>query len=245
MYQKAIFLKNGNILKGQVLEEDESSLKVEILGGSVFVVNKVDIIKIEEEKIPKVFRKKGDFVVETNGYFHTINFAFLFGRNQWDDLTAGASIQYTFGYQYNQYLGAWIGVGADTYFFYDTENIYPIYLEARGFFSKNAFSPYYSIQAGYGIAVLQDDGSSGMFDAQGGLYLHPKIGFRFPSRSNVAFTIELGYNLQQATYSFDDWQGRYEEDLSFYRTSLRFGLLFWWKFDKKQADRNTKLIVFL
>lgn len=225
-YQKVVFLKNGNILKGQVFDENETTLKVEILGGSVFVVNKADIIKMEKEKIPKQFRGKGDYIVKTNGYYHTLNFAFLFGQNQWSDLTAGASIQYTFGYQYNQWLGLGVGVGADSYFFYDTENIYPIYLEARGYFNNKPFSPYYSVQTGYGIAALQGDNFTGMLDAKGGLYLHPKIGFRFPSRSNVAFTLEVGYNMQKATYRFNNWQGEYEDALTFHRTSIRFGLTF-------------------
>lgn len=225
-YQKAIFLKNGDILKGQIVEESETILKVEIIGGSVFVINKAEIIKIEEEKVPKQFRGKDDFVIKTNGFYHTLNLSLLFGRNQWDDLSAGASIQYTFGYQYNRWLGAGLGFGAESYFFYDTESIYPIYLEGRGFISKKPFSPYYSVQLGYGIATLQNREFSGMLAAQGGLYFHPKIGFRFPTRSNVAFTMEVGYNLQKASYTFDNWQGRFIDSHTFSRTSLRFGILF-------------------
>jgi len=224
--QKAVYLKNGNILKGKIFEEDETTLKVEILGGSVFVVTKTDIIKIEEEKVPKKFRGKGDHIVKKMGYYHALNIGLLFGQDQWGSLSSGASIQYSFGYQYQQLFGIGIGVGADSYFFYDTENIYPIYLEARGYFNKKPFSPYYSVQAGYGIAAVQNDNWLGMLGATGGLYLHPKIGFRFPSRSNVALTMEIGYNLQQASYTFDNWQGRYEDDLTFHRTSLRFGLEF-------------------
>jgi len=225
-YQKVVFLNNGNILKGQIFDEDDTTLKVEILGGSIFVVKKVDIIKIEEEKVPKQFRGKGDYIIKNTGYYHTANLGFLFGRNQWDDLIAGVSAHYTFGYQYNRLLGVGVGVGADSYFYYDTENVYPLYLEARGYFSEKPFSAYYSAQMGYGIAAVQSNNFLGMLEANGGLYLHPKIGFRFPSRSNVAFTMEIGYSMQHAKYSFDNWQGRYEDDLTFHRTSIRFGLQF-------------------
>lgn len=225
-YQKVVFLKNGNILKGQIFEEDETTLKVEIIGGSVFVVKKSDIIKMGEEKVPKQFRGKKDFVIKTKGYYHTFNVGFLSGLNQWEELILGTSLQYTFGYQYNRWLGIGVGVGLDNYFFYENENIYPIYLEARGYLSKKPFSPYYSVQAGYGIAAVLEDNFLGMLDAKGGLYFHPKIGLRFPSRSNVAFTFEVGFNLQNTVYSFDNWRGRYEDDLSFQRTSVRFGVLF-------------------
>lgn len=225
-YEEVVYLTNGSIIRGDVIEQTKEVIKIEIAGGSILVYKMEEVEKIiKEEKVLKFKKKERDYQIKDTGYFHSISFGFLPGRNaQFGNFAFGGSLHYTFGYQYKRILGVGIGVGTDAYIYNNIQNIFPVYLEARGYFSDKPFSPYYRVDVGYGFTTVGN--SWNIIDASGGLYVHPKIGFRFPSRSNAAFVMELGYSHQGAKYTYDDWQGRYEDSMAFRRVSLLFGILF-------------------
>jgi sRNA-binding regulator protein Hfq len=224
-YEEIVYLTNGSIIRGDVIEQTKDIIKIEIAGGSILVYKMSEVEKIvKEEKVLKFKKAERDYQIKELGYYNSITFGFLPGREQFGNFAFGGSLHYTFGYQYKRILGAGIGIGADAYIYDNIQNIFPVYLEGRGYFSEKPFSPYYCVNAGYGFATVSN--SWNIVDAQGGIYIHPKIGFRLPSRSNAAFTMELGYSYQRAKYTYDDWQGRYEDKMSFRRVSVMFGVLF-------------------
>jgi sRNA-binding regulator protein Hfq len=225
-YEEVVYLTNGSIIRGEVIEQTKETIKIQIEGGSILVYKMDEVERIvKEEKKIKSKKTERDYQVQDTGYFHSINFGFLPGRNaEWGDFAFGGSLHYTFGYQYKRMLGAGIGVGGDAYIYNNIQNVFPVYLQARGYFLNQPFSPYYSVNVGYGFATSNN--AWNIVDASGGLYVHPKIGFRLASRSNAAFTVELGYSHQMAKYTYDDWQGRYEDKMSFRRISILFGVLF-------------------
>ncbi len=224
-YEDVVYLHNGSIIRGYVMEQSKETIKIKIEGGSILVysLSEVDRIVKEEKKV-KLKREEKEYQIKEKGYYHTLTAGFLQGVGEFGSFAFGGSMHYTFGYQYKSTLSTGLGVGSDSYFYSDIRSLIPIYLETRGYFMKKPFSPYYCVQAGYGIALLND--AWNMTEAEGGLYIHPKIGLRFPSRANVTFITEIGYSHQQATYVFDDWQGRYQDDITFHRLSMRLGLLF-------------------
>ncbi|MFT5834185.1 MAG: sRNA-binding regulator protein Hfq [Cognaticolwellia sp.] len=224
-YEEVVYLTNGSVIRGNVLEQTKETIKIEITGGSILVYKMSEVEKIvKEEKKLKFKKKERDYQIKETGYYNAISVGFLPGLGQFGDFAFGGSLHYTFGYQYKPILGAGIGIGGDAYIYDAIQNIIPIYLEGRGYFSNKPFSAYYSVNAGYGFALRSN--AWNVTDEKGGIYVHPKIGFRFPSRSNAAFTMELGYSYQRATFTYDDWQGRYEDKISFRRISMRFGVLF-------------------
>ena len=225
-YEEVVYLTNGSIIRGDVIEQTKETIKIQIAGGSILVYKMEEVEKIvKEEKVLKFKKAERDYQIKETGYYNAITFGFLPGREaEWGDLAFGGSLHYTFGYQYKRILGAGVGIGADVYIYNEIQNLFPIYLQGKGYLSSKPFSPYYCVDAGYGFATVGN--SWNIVDAKGGLYIHPKIGFRFASRANAAFTMELGYSYQGAKYIYDDWQGRYEDKMSFRRVSVLFGVLF-------------------
>ena len=65
-----------------------------------------------------------------------------------------------------------------------------------------------------------------MLAAKGGIYLNPRIGLRFPSKHKATFTTDIGYIYQKASYEFDNFIGRFKDDVVYKRINIRFGLLF-------------------
>jgi sRNA-binding regulator protein Hfq len=225
-YEEVVYLTNGSIIRGDVIEQTKETIKIQIAGGSILVYKMEEVEKIvKEEKVLKFKKAERDYQIKETGYYNSITFGFLPGLDaEWGDLAFGGSLHYTFGYQYKRILGAGVGIGADVYIYNEIQNLFPIYLQGKGYLSSKPFSPYYCVDAGYGFATVGN--SWNIVDAKGGLYIHPKIGFRFASRANAAFTMELGYSYQGAKYIYDDWQGRYEDKMSFRRVSVLFGVLF-------------------
>ncbi|MFK7948395.1 MAG: hypothetical protein AB8G11_12465 [Saprospiraceae bacterium] len=224
-YEEVIYLTNGSVIRGDVIKQTKEEIKIQIAGGSILVYKMSEVDRItKEEKKEKEKRRTKDFTVQDTGFYHAVSFGLLPGQGEFGNFAFGGSLHYVFGYQYKPIIGVGLGVGTDSYIYSEIRNIIPVYLEARGYLKKQPFAPYYSVQAGYGFALVNDTWN--MTDASGGLMIHPKIGFRFPSRTNAAFTAEIGYLFQQASFTFDDWQGRYQDDVNFRRISVRFGVLF-------------------
>lgn len=225
-YEEVVYLMNGSVIRGDVIEQNKEKIKIKIAGGSILVYEMSEVERITKEE-KKIKDKKGakDFRFKETGYYNAVSFGLLPGQDEFGNFPFGGSLHYVLGYQYQPIIGAGIGIGADTYLYSEIRNVIPLYLEARGYLTENQpFSPYYSVQAGYGFALVNNTQS--MIDAKGGIMLHPKVGFRFPSRSNASFTTEIGYLFQKASFTFDDWQGRYRDSVSFRRISVRLGILF-------------------
>lgn len=225
--EHVVYLKNGSILRGTIIERNDAQLKVEILGGSIFAIERVEVIKIETEKKQYKYksRVKKDYIIKNKGIYHSIYGGLYSGTGEFGDYAGAFSFQWASGYQWNQWLGVGIGVENDSYIDNDTRNIVPIFAEVRGYFLNKPFSPYYALHIGYGIASKVVNIENNL-DADGGLFIHPQIGLRFPSRSNAAFTMALGYTYQRANYEFNDWQGNYWDRVTFQRVSFRLGVLF-------------------
>lgn len=194
--QKAVYLKNGEILKGQIIEESEIYLKVEILGGSVFVVSKDNIVKIvgEVERItPEALMKAKRRTSIKSKFHHIVNAGFLTGVNIQNGILHGSSFQYVLGYEFKKNFDLGLGFGCD---FQDKGNYYegflPIFIEGKG--SLEAYFPsyFYSVQLGYSI--------------NRSLYFHPKVGYKFFNTKKIDLNVELGYVLQQVGYiGFKTW----------------------------------------
>lgn len=224
-YEEVIYLKNGSIIRGDVLEQTGEQVKIEIEGGSILVYKMSEIKKIIKEQKGVDFQvKEKSYKIKDSGFYHAVVFGLLPGTGAEGSFAFGGSLHYTFGKQFKPILGAGVGVGVDSYIYDEIRTIIPIYAEARGYFMKKPFSPYYSLNAGYGFALINDTWN--MTDAKGGIMLHPKIGFRFPSRSNATFITEFGFLYQEAEFTFDGWSGRYQDNVSFKRFSMSFGVLF-------------------
>lgn len=245
--QDVIYLKNGSVFKGKILEYEKGAvLLLELENGSVIEFEDDEIDRVvqeaidldkgkgeekEEDKEPvryrKVILKKKEKVYRfrETGIYNATFFSSSNGSHN-GELQVGLGVHNVIGYQLNRLFGLGIGVGLDSYSFQDGETLYPIFIEARGYLRKKWHSPYYSMNLGYGFAIA--DESENVIEAEGGLMVHPCFGMRFGANKDANVMIDVGYKFQYANITrVMPFNGDLEErDLLFKRLTIRLGLLF-------------------
>lgn len=248
--QDVIYLKNGSIFKGKILEYEKGAvLLLELDNGTVIEFGDEEIDRVVQEAINlemeqereidkeksgqrsrrslKESKKKRERVYrfrETGRYFATF-FSSSNGSNN-GELQVGLGIQEVIGYQFNRLFGIGFGTGLDSYSFQDGESIFSIFAETRGYLSKKWHAPYYAMSVGYGIADVED--SENVVEAKGGLMIHPCFGIRLGANKDANVMIDVGYKFQYANITrVLPFSGDLEErDLLFKRLTIRLGLLF-------------------
>lgn len=219
--QDVVYLKNGNIIKGKIIEEkDNEYLKIEILGGTMFIFQTAEVEKIvrdEATELPSYLKYRKPFRIKEKGIYH----ASYFGPN-WSEDGAGYNFTHSSGYQFNRYIGVGGGLSIDVYDNWDGEVAFPLFAEARGYLMETPTSLFYSMAVGYGF-VRKPNNSwwNPVVKAKGGLMLKPTIGLQFPSRGRAAFIMDYGYQFQWAKYERIDFTDNYR----YQRMTLRVGVL--------------------
>ncbi|MCB0570326.1 MAG: hypothetical protein KDC66_11205, partial [Phaeodactylibacter sp.] len=123
-------------------------------------------------------------------------------------------------------FGLGIGLGIDTYSFDDGQSIYPLFVEARGYFLPKPVTPYYTFDAGYGFAFPNREEQ--ITGAEGGLLFRGALGLRLGADSDTNVAIGVGYQYQKARLERQDFQGAELEirELAYNRIVMRVGLIF-------------------
>lgn len=197
--QDVVYLKNGSIIKGIVIEEvPNESLKIQTRDGSVFAYKMSEVEKITKQVVTKkdargsynLYGDNSDYDLKTGFKFFT-ELGYTFGDNEGERvelLTAAGS-------QINPYLFVGAGVGLN-YYTSDGDNgfVLPIYADLRGYVpTGSAVHPYIDLKPGYGVNL--SDG-----DSDGGFYINATAGIEIQH-----FTIGIGYASQ--SLSFDTYYG--------------------------------------
>lgn len=177
-----VYLKNGSVIRGKVLEYDpQKTIKIKIVGETVLVYPSSDVLKIENKNLQNINEKRVSqtIMVNTIGvFFATYGFRIF---PAW-----GVGIDYTVGYQFHRLFCLGGGLGVKLIY---GSIFFPVYANIRGYWFKTSASMYYDLDIGYGYAY-----SSG-----GIAYIRPAIGFRFASTKRVHMALDIGCDIQTYT----------------------------------------------
>jgi len=197
--EDVIYLENGTVLRGQVLEYDpKGEIKIEIAGGSILVYKSSTVLKMEKEKSTATFKegkKQRSLNMKDKGWYHSLSFGHVIETNNPMGFhpfsLIGLSLEYSVGYQFHRLFGlglnvGFLGSGADAGF--------PICANFRGYFMDKSASLYYDLNIGYGLSINSFTTLRGRDN--GGLHIHPSIGVRFASTRKGRTTLALGYLIQ-------------------------------------------------
>ena len=110
----------------------------------------------------------------------------------------------------------------------------PLYLDIRKDLGKGRIRPQFYVQGGtslalYGREELQDFWGNTIFEefeAKGGLLLETGFALKFLSQAPYAWSLGLGWRLQEITEEYKQWETRYKDEYSFQRISFQLGVLF-------------------
>jgi hypothetical protein len=211
-----VYLKNGSVLKGRLLEE-KPKVKLETYDQSVWVFEQADV-----EKISAVASLNPNLRYKQKGFVHYTELGPLAMSNRASNgvTTSAFSFQTTNGYKFNQWLYTGLGVGADLY---AVQTFVPIVLSVRGDLSQRGDKiPFYFVEGGYGINATSNDVTALSFG--GGGTFAAGMGLKILFSGNTGFVIGAGYRFQRSV-TIQTQTGR-ETTQDFNRLTLRAGFSF-------------------
>ncbi len=187
-----LYLKNGSIYRGKIIEKNEQTLKLETYEKNVYAVQMTDIQEIKSEES----LKRTIISYKVKGYIHYTELGPLAGSNRASNgvTTSAFSFQTVNGYKFNQYLFTGIGIGADLY---AVQTFVPIILSVRGDFTKKGNKiAFYFVEGGYSINATSNDVDGIKY--QGGNTFAAGLGLKILFNENTGFIIGAGYRFQRS-----------------------------------------------
>lgn len=182
--QEIVYLKNGNKVKGIIIEEiPNTSIKVKTSNGSILVYSIHEIEKIispEDEIFQKKFRFKqynNNPTYDKTGYKGFIDFGGVIGIGNRGD--GAIAVSTTHGYQFNPYFFFGAGIGIEYHMNWETFFI-PVFADIKTYFLNKNISPFLGLKAGYSV-----------YDGKG-CYINPHIG------------VTLSFQLSSIRYEFNN-----------------------------------------
>lgn len=209
--EDVLYLKTQWVIRGKILEQTNSSIKIQSHEGNIFVFPTGEIEKITQEKIWK------NFVYKNRGFANFTELGPLIaGKTTIDGVTTAAfSFQTVNGYKFCQYAMAGVGVGADLY---ATQTVLPVFASLRGDLSKTgSVIPFYFADGGYGINITQNSDNGTAF--KGGVMYAAGFGIKIPFNRSAGFLLSFGYHYQKTSYTYYN----IATDVTYNRLAVRAG----------------------
>jgi hypothetical protein len=208
-YEDVVYLKNGSVIRGMIVEQVPNvSLSIKS-GLNLFVYKLDEIAKYTRE--PSISAKKG-FGFKSKGFVANYEIGLT-------DFPKGTnlpmfSIMLVNGYQFSPYISVGLGVGAEI----SAKNIYnvPIYADLRAYFTTTRLAPFFNLGFGYNAFIQKLPGSSipvyhsipyppyyyysydevsSNTSVLHGLMFNPSVGARYAITQKVGVTLSVGYKL--------------------------------------------------
>ncbi|MEL6253415.1 MAG: hypothetical protein AAFR87_15495 [Bacteroidota bacterium] len=231
--KQRIFLQNGWILKGDTsLIEDGRKLRLESIDQQVFIFSLSEVDSIRSEKLftgPGSQRKwrshvQVGFLMHSPDPLPGVDPSLLGNF-------FSLSLQYSGIFYTEKGLGMGFGTGINLF---NRGYIMPLFLDIRGDLGKGYIRPHVYGQIGtsyplYGREEVTDPWGNILFEdfkAEGGLLLEIGAGLKFLAKENYAWTLSLGWRLQEISEDYKQWEIRYKDDYSFQRISFQIGFIF-------------------
>lgn len=195
-YQDVVYLKNGSIIRGTIIEQvPNESIKIETADRSVFFYKMEEIEKFTKE--PIAGRGKGPSTRDNissrlgTGYIRIAELGYEAGVGTYglDRL----KLNFINSYQFNQHFSAGIGTGLRYYV--DTDEVLlPVFADLRAIILDHHISPYVAFGFGYSFNLTDN------FDGVGTL-INPSAGVIFPVFEKSLLNVGLGYEVQRVNYT--------------------------------------------
>lgn len=209
--EQVVYLLNGSIIRGKVIDDNEDIIRVQTSDKSELVYSKQEVEKIEDE-IKKEFQ---------SGYINHQEISFLGSATQPDE-TPSFGFQTFQGYQVHPFLSLGVMFGID---FFPNNSLLPLAFGLRGDLSYRQVSPFYSLDIGYGFPWLIDNESNEEYE--GGMMFNPAIGIKIRLQEKSVITFSIGYKVQDTKNSIRFGNDFIEENkITFRRLSIKMGFGF-------------------
>jgi len=179
-YQDVVYLKDGSIVRGSIIEQiPNKTIKIETVDRSIFVYQTKEIEKLTKEPYQLKKHKKYSKETELPEYKAIIEL----GYSKFYDYHK-IKLNITYNYQLSPYYS--LGFGTGLRYTEDFHTI-PVFMNFRTNFTKNNYSPYLSLGLGYLFTEYNFEAKGFMFD--------PTVGVVFKITDKSALNVGLNYEI--------------------------------------------------
>ncbi|MBN1118272.1 MAG: hypothetical protein JXA77_13770 [Bacteroidales bacterium] len=214
-----VYLHNGSIIKGKIVENLNGNIKIETCCGSIFAYRAEDIDKVATEKYVSANKLKEE------GYFNFTSAGVLIGSNANERVAPFSLLM-----EHNYKIDKNIAFGGFWGYEILNESTLPIGFNIKGLIPLDRGSTIFTgISSGYSISLEKPTIDYREINiASGGILFQSEIGFVANSSKNASFYMALGYRYNTLNYELQDWYfiDSIKRKLTYNRISLRFGVCF-------------------
>ena len=190
-YQDVVYLKNGSIIRGIIIEQvPNQSIKIETADRNVFVYQMDEI-----ERLTKELRQGGDTRKNTGmklGYKGIVEWGYQVGIGDYG--MNRLKLDIINSEQINPYFSLGLGTGA-RYFFDAEAVVIPIYVDIRANLINRTVSPYLSLGIGKSFEATN------RFEGVGFFFNHT-FGVSFKVANKSAINVGIGYEMQRIGFFY-------------------------------------------
>ena len=200
-YQDVVYLKNGSIIRGLIIEQiPNKSIKIQTGDNNVFVYEMSEVEKmakeIDQSNNMRIRRNKqqGEIFNLETGYKGIVELGYQIGVGTFKSDRIKLNI--INGYQVNQFFSLGLGTGLRYHYDADDTVLVPVFADFRGNLPlESKVSPYLSLGIGYSFDATES------FEGVG-FMLNPTVGINFKVTDKSAMNIGLGYEMQKVDYYY-------------------------------------------
>jgi hypothetical protein len=216
--EDVLYLKNGSILRGTIIEVEGGNLKIETYGGNIFAFAQADVAKTEKEIILKDSK-----TIKQKGYVNFTSMGVLLGSSV-DDKPTPYSVIMEHNYKFNNYFAVGGAIGLESL----NENTVPVALNLKILVPLQTGNIFLSTLAGYSFSTGKPSynayGLEAIKNASGGIMANIDLGYIIPVSESAAIYISLGYRYNELNYKLESWLNDADRKIKYNRLSLRIGL---------------------
>src|SRR5690554_6571123 len=202
-YQDVVYLKNGGIIRGIIIEQvPNKSIKIKTADRSVFVFQIDEIEKLTKEQYtprrenPHVKSEDSPKIKDKQLVYNLIvELGYLKGVGDYG--MSRVKLDFISSFRLNPYFS--LGFGAGLRYYFEDDLLTPYYADIRVYFSDKKVIPYLSVGAGYSFN-FSDFG-------EGGFLINPKAGLSFKVSDGFALNIGVGYEIQRMKIFHQSYSG--------------------------------------
>jgi hypothetical protein len=210
-----VFLKEGSIIKGRIIEENDNIVQIETCCGNVFVLKRSEVTSIQHAaRSDKALFIKDKGVM---GYYST---GILLGSSV-NPKQAPLSILTEFNYRFCSYFSAGVSAGYEVL----NESTIPLALNLKALYPFTRQTLFLGITGGRNFSVENPDEYI-YEEHNGGVLFTVETGIQLTLSNNTAFFIAIGYRYNELHYKVRDWWlDSVERTIYFNRASIRLGFI--------------------
>lgn len=214
--EDVVYLKDGSILRGEIIEQSAGeAIKLQMVGRNVLVINLDEVEKINKEE------PSGTAHYKTSGYFNHTGMDMLPSQD-------GTTVRFQMvnGYQFQPKFSLGLGIAFVPY--NDPLGLIPVFVDGRYKFREANTTPFIFGRIGYSFSILSDEDTPWSIENhRGGLVLNPGMGIEFHTSTGFGWYLTAGLNLDNSRFEQERWDGRIvETTIDYRRVQFGFGLLF-------------------